>query len=74
MSDLERNKQIVLAFVDAVNAQDWDALSLDSTIIQLHPNASGTRRRGGARRSVARARAGRPSSTRSRLTTALSSS
>ena len=26
MSDLERNKRIVLAFVDAVNAQDWDAL------------------------------------------------
>ena len=26
MSDSERNKRIVLAFVDAVNAQDWDAL------------------------------------------------
>ena len=28
-------------------AQDLDALSLDSTIIQLHPDASGARRRGG---------------------------
>ena len=55
-------------------ARDWDALSLDSTIIQLHPDASGARRRGRARRSVARARAGRPSSTRSRLTTAPSAS
>ena len=26
MSDLEGNKRIVLAFVDAVNAQDWEAL------------------------------------------------
>lgn len=34
---------------------DLDVLSLDSTIIQLHPDGSGARRKGGARRSASRA-------------------
>ncbi len=55
-------------------AQDWEALSLDSTIIQLHPDASGALRKRGARRSAARGVVGRASSTRSPLTTAPSSS
>ena len=37
----------LLYMAEQPTAQDWDALSLDSTIIQLHPDASGTRRRGG---------------------------
>ena len=69
---LERVLAALLAEQPA--ARDWDALSLDSTIIQLHPDASGARRRGGARRSVARAAVGRASSTRSPLTTVPSSS
>ena len=67
---LERVFTALLA--DQPAARDWDTLSLDSTIIQLHPDASGARRRGGARRSAARAPAGQPSSTRSPLTTASS--
>ena len=51
-------------------ARGWDTLSLDSTIIKLHPDAAGARRRGGARRSAARAGAGRASSTPSPWTTA----
>lgn len=69
---LERVSAALLAEQPA--ARDWDALSLDSTIIQLHPDASGARRRGGARRSAARAAVGRASSTRSPSTTAPSSS
>ncbi len=44
---------------------DCDALSLDSTIIKLHPDGSGARRTGGASRLDARAAAGRPNSMRS---------
>ena len=42
---------------------NWDALSLDSTIIKLHSDATGAPNKGGAKRSVVRAGAGRPSST-----------
>ncbi len=42
MSDLERNKRIVLAFVDAVNAQDWDALDrLVAPEFVRHSDAAG---------------------------------
>ena len=36
---------------DQVESIDLDVLSLDSTIIKLHADASGARRKGGARRS-----------------------
>ena len=65
---LERVFEALLA--EQAAARQWDALSLDSTIIKLHPDATGARRRGGARRSAAPAAAGRPSSTPSPLTTA----
>ena len=55
---------------DQIGAWDGSTLSLDSTIIKLHPDASGARRRGGARRSAVRAAAGRPSCTPSSPTTA----
>ena len=42
MSDLERNKRIVRAFVDAVNARDWDALDhLVSPEFVRHSDAAG---------------------------------
>ena len=42
MSDPERNKRTVLAFVDAVNAQDWDALDgLVSPDFVRHSDAAG---------------------------------
>ena len=42
---------------------NWNALSLDSTMIKLHPDATGAPGKGGARRSDVRAAVGRPSST-----------
>ena len=45
--------------------EEGETLSLDSTIIKLHPDASGAPRRGGGRRSGAHVGAGRPSCTRS---------
>lgn len=42
MSDLDRNKRIVLAFVDAVNGQDWDALDrLVAPEFVRHSDAAG---------------------------------
>ena len=38
-------------------AQGWEALSLDSTIIKLHPDATGSRCRG-ARQAIGRSRGG----------------
>lgn len=47
---------------DRLESLTLDALSLDSTIIKLHADGSGARRKGGPRRSGARAGAGRPNS------------
>ena len=63
---------------DQIGGRDGATLSLDSTIIKLHPDASGARRREGARRSAAhaacprleRGAAGRPNCTPSSPTTA----
>jgi len=41
---LERVFAALLA--EQPTARDWDALSLDSTIVQLHPDANGARHRG----------------------------
>ena len=55
---------------DQMAGLDTSVLSLDSTIIKLHPDATGARRRGGASRSAARGAAGRPSCTPSSPTNA----
>ena len=55
---------------DHVGSLTLETLSLDSTIIKLHADGSGARRKGGPRRSGARVAAGRPSSTPSSPTNA----
>ena len=55
---------------DHVGSLTLETLSLDSTIIKLHADGSGACRKGGPRRSGARAAAGRPSSTPSSPTNA----